>query len=44
MLGLGESEREVEQAMDDLREYGVDVVTFGQYCGRRCCTCRCANT
>lgn len=31
MLGLGESEREVEQAMDDLREFGVDVVTFGQY-------------
>ncbi len=31
MLGLGESEREVEQAMDDLRDYGVDVVTFGQY-------------
>jgi lipoyl synthase len=31
MLGLGENEREVEQAMDDLREYGVDVVTFGQY-------------
>ncbi len=31
MLGLGESEREVEQTMDDLREFGVDVVTFGQY-------------
>jgi lipoic acid synthetase len=31
MLGLGESEREVDQAMDDLREYGIDVVTFGQY-------------
>jgi lipoic acid synthetase len=31
MLGLGENEREVEQTMDDLREYGVDVVTFGQY-------------
>ncbi|MCA8950973.1 MAG: lipoyl synthase [Planctomycetes bacterium] len=31
MLGLGESEREVEQAMDDLREHAVDVVTFGQY-------------
>ncbi len=31
MLGLGESEREVEQAMDDLREHQVDVVTFGQY-------------
>jgi lipoic acid synthetase len=31
MLGLGESEREIEQAMDDLREHDVDVVTFGQY-------------
>lgn len=31
MLGHGESEREVDQAMDDLREHGVDVVTFGQY-------------
>jgi lipoic acid synthetase len=31
MLGLGENDREVEQAMDDLREHGVDVVTFGQY-------------
>jgi lipoic acid synthetase len=31
MLGLGEGEREVEQAMDDLREHGVDVVTLGQY-------------
>jgi lipoic acid synthetase len=31
MLGLGESERELDQAMDDLRAHGVDVVTFGQY-------------
>ncbi len=31
MLGLGESEREVDQTMDDLREYQVDVVTLGQY-------------
>ena len=31
MLGLGESDRELEQSMDDLREFGVDVVTFGQY-------------
>jgi lipoic acid synthetase len=31
MLGHGESDREVEQTMDDLREHGVDVVTFGQY-------------
>jgi lipoic acid synthetase len=31
MLGLGENEREVDQAMDDLRAIDVDVVTFGQY-------------
>jgi lipoic acid synthetase len=31
MLGLGENEREVDQAMDDLREHGVDVLTLGQY-------------
>jgi lipoic acid synthetase len=31
MLGLGESEREVEQAVDDLREHDVDVLTLGQY-------------
>ena len=31
MLGLAETEREVEQAIDDLRAHAVDVVTFGQY-------------
>jgi lipoic acid synthetase len=31
MLGLGERDEEVEQVMRDLREIGVDVVTFGQY-------------
>jgi len=31
MLGLGESDREIETTMDDLREHDVDVVTFGQY-------------
>jgi len=31
MLGLGETEREIDQAMDDLRDADVDVVTFGQY-------------
>ncbi|MCA8942811.1 MAG: lipoyl synthase [Planctomycetes bacterium] len=31
MVGLGESDREIDQAMDDLREHDVDVVTFGQY-------------
>lgn len=31
MLGLGESDREVEQAMDDLLAVGVDVLTLGQY-------------
>jgi len=31
MVGLGESEREVEQVMDDLRAMDVDVITLGQY-------------
>lgn len=31
MLGLGEREEEVFQAMDDLREQRVDVLTLGQY-------------
>jgi len=31
MLGLGESDREVEESMDDLRSVGVDILTLGQY-------------
>ncbi|MBL0128111.1 MAG: lipoyl synthase [Flavobacteriales bacterium] len=31
MLGLGESEIEVEESMDDLRSAGVDILTLGQY-------------
>ncbi|MDT8449044.1 MAG: lipoyl synthase [Wenzhouxiangellaceae bacterium] len=31
MLGLGETDEEVVECMDDLREIGVDIVTFGQY-------------
>ncbi len=31
MLGLGETEMEIFQAMDDLREAGVGVLTMGQY-------------
>lgn len=31
MLGLGETDAEIEQTMDDLRTIGVDIVTFGQY-------------
>ena len=31
MVGLGESEAEVAEAMDDLREVGVEVLTLGQY-------------
>jgi len=31
MLGLGEAEGELFQAMDDLRESGVSVLTLGQY-------------
>lgn len=31
MLGLGEQDEEVHNAMDDLRAVGVDVLTLGQY-------------
>jgi len=31
MLGLGETETEIFQAMDDLRDHGVQVLTMGQY-------------
>lgn len=31
MLGLGETQEEVLKAMQDLREIGTDIVTFGQY-------------
>ena len=31
MLGLGETEPELFQAMDDLREIGCQVLTLGQY-------------
>ena len=31
MLGLGETDAEIGQAMDDLRDAGVDVLTLGQY-------------
>jgi lipoyl synthase len=31
MLGLGETEQEIVECMDDLRQAKVDIVTFGQY-------------
>jgi len=31
MLGLGESDEEIKQTMDDLRDVGVDCLTLGQY-------------
>jgi lipoic acid synthetase len=31
MLGLGETEEEIAQTLDDLRAVGVDIVTLGQY-------------
>ncbi len=31
MLGLGESDDEIAQCMDDLRDRGVDILTLGQY-------------
>ncbi len=31
MLGLGETEDEIAECMDDLRAAGVDILTLGQY-------------
>jgi lipoic acid synthetase len=31
MLGLGESDAEIGECMDDLRVAGVDILTLGQY-------------
>ena len=31
MLGLGETEQEVLQCMQDCRDHGVDIITLGQY-------------
>jgi len=31
MLGLGETEHEIYETMDDLRAVGCDVLTMGQY-------------
>lgn len=31
MLGLGETEDEINEALDDLKAINVDIVTFGQY-------------
>ena len=31
MLGLGESDREIEETMYDIRSHNVDVLTMGQY-------------
>jgi lipoic acid synthetase len=31
MLGLGETEEEILETMDDLRSVGVDIMTIGQY-------------
>lgn len=31
MLGLGETDEEIAQTMDDLRAIGVDILTLGQY-------------
>ena len=31
MLGLGETDEEILQSMNDLRKINVDILTFGQY-------------
>lgn len=38
MLGLGESDAEVKEAMADLRSIDVDILTLGQYLQVCCCT------
>ena len=48
MLGLGEKDEEIVQAMKDLKAVGVDIFTLGQYLQvmsirhpRICCCCCC---
>ena len=31
MLGIGETEQEVLESMEDLRSVGTDILTLGQY-------------
>jgi lipoyl synthase len=31
MVGLGETEQELQECLEDLRKAGVDIITFGQY-------------
>ena len=31
MLGLGETEKELLESMEDLRRHGCDILTLGQY-------------
>jgi lipoic acid synthetase len=31
MMGLGETWKEIQETLDDLRKIHVDIVTFGQY-------------
>ena len=40
MLGLGETDAELERTFDDIRAAGVDVVTLGEYMRPTPTTCR----
>ena len=31
MLGLGETDEDIRKTLRDLRDNGVDIITFGQY-------------
>jgi len=33
MVGLGETNDEMSQTLEDLRAHGCDLLTIGQYCG-----------
>jgi len=40
ILGMGETTEEVQGALVDLRQRGVELITLGQYLRRRMLTCR----
>ena len=44
MLGLGETRTQVEQALRDLRDHDVDMITLGQYYSQRHIITRLSNT
>jgi lipoyl synthase len=44
MVGLGETDEEILQVMQDMRAHDIDMLTIGQYLRPAATTCRCAAT